>query len=202
MKKILTLVCALMLSFAMAQETKNMDKAQEEAIVAVMQESASEKRNDIMLNPIALILGFVDISYEYHAGENSGVGASTFFILDDYVAKDFHYWYFLPHYRHYFGRGWAKGFFIDGFAGLVGQEKTKFETYTTNYYTGFGYFPTINSRTKREKKVTFGIGAGLGGKWITKNNIIFETSLGVGRAFGDGDEPVFLKGMLGIGYRF
>lgn len=198
MKKILTLVCALMLSFAMAQETKNMDKTQEEAIVAVMQESASEKRNDIVLNPIALILGVVNVSYEHHINKDSGIGVSTIFILDDYVVGNTSYWHILPHYRYYFGKKWARGFFLEGFTGVIGQ---KYETIAYYGHYDYGlYFPNIY-HTKNE--TNFGFGVGFGGKWETKGNILFEASLGIGRRLGSNlGEPIFAKGMLGVGIRF
>lgn len=78
---------------------------------------------------------------------------------------------------------------------------TKDRYYTYNYYYNYAG-PDYHEETR----TTVGIGVGFGGKWITRNNIIFEASMGVGRRFGDNDKyddsNLTGKGMLGIGYRF
>ena len=133
-----------------------------------------------------------NVSYEHHLNENSGIGAHASFVFSKHISSLLFYksWYVLPYYRYYFGKRWARGFFIDGFTGLVG---TKVDVYYSHQYSSFLHY---------EKNITkFNVGVSIGGKWDTKNNIIFETSLGIGTTFQE-EFPLFTKGMLGIGYRF
>lgn len=153
---------------------------------------SSARKNDVMVDPFALLAGVASISYEGHINKDMGVGISAFFIVDDYVIKNGGYWYLLPHYRYYMGKKWARGFFVEGFAGVVGK---KYEIYDLGMY-GF-------HKVDEKWDTNFGIGFGIGGKWETKSNLLFEVSAGIGRAFGsDVHEPIFPKGIFGIGYRF
>lgn len=136
------------------------------------------RRHDVMGNPIAFVLGVGNFSYEYNLNKDSGIGISTAFVFDKYIV-DTDAWYVMPYYRYYFGNKWARGFFLEGFTGALVYP---------NYY---------NSKSKK----IFVFGVGLGGKWVTKKNILFEASFGIGRTTYK-NEPTTGKVMLGIGYRF
>lgn len=180
MKKLFTLLC-ISVSLALV-------KAQSDS-------TSAGRRNDLMINPIALVLGIGSLSYEYHINHESSVGISTAFTIDDYVGDTNGYWFILPHYRYYFGKKYAGGFFAEGFAGAVGRRVD---------YWNVVYGPNYSfSNTTSDNVTQFGAGVGFGGKWITRKSVILEASVGIGRAFGNEDtEPTFGKGMLGIGYRF
>lgn len=156
---------------------------------------AQDRKNDIMFSPIGMILGVGNASYEHHFNQNSGLGVSASFVFSNYVVEHKN-WYVMPYYRLYFGQRWARGFFLEGSAGVTGRRKIELEI---NRISSFGRsYSHINVIDKTATE--FGMGIGLGGKWDTKNNILFETSVGLGTTFHN--EGVFLKGMLGVGYRF
>lgn len=164
--------------------------------------STSERKNDVMISPIELIATpLLNISYERLISENMGVGVNGMFYFgnnDDF--DDTGFTQISPYYRMYFGKKYAAGFFVEGFVPITST--------TDYYYTYTNSAPYTYSEEIR--RTTVGIGIGLGGKWITRNNIVFEVSGGLARRFGgsknnidfyDGDNLTG-KGMLGIGYRF
>lgn len=152
--------------------------------------------NDVMINPIALVLGIGNISYERIISDDQGIGVSTIFQIDDYVTGGKPFFQLTPYYRYYLGRQRAGGFFIEGFMGL---NTGKREIYNNTFDIKFS-----DNRSVEENYTNFGLGIGFGGKWVAKNNIIFEASFGLGRTLGakDYDSKLFGKGMLGIGKRF
>ncbi|RQP11860.1 MAG: DUF3575 domain-containing protein [Chryseobacterium sp.] len=190
MKKLFTLLLAVGLATSALAQVESTDSN--------IGTPAPERSNDIVINPIALVLGVANFSYERVLNHDSGIGIATMFILDDYTVDASGYWQVTPYYRYYFGKKRAGGFFVEGFGGLVGQEVS---TYHYMYDPQWGYM--TNSYTTTENVTSFGLGVGFGGKWITKNNIVFEVGTGLGRLFGEkADARVFAKGMLGIGKRF
>lgn len=180
MKRLLIMICVLVFIFSNAQEENS-------------EMLNSDRRKDVMINPIALVLGAGNLSYEYHLNKDSGLGISTFFIYDKYVL-DSDVWYVMPYYRYYFGKKWARGFFLDGFAGMINSNNEGYIYYKESDGT-MGYRP-------KENEISLGFGIGLGGKWELKKNLVFEVSLGIGRNISNTNDPTFGKGMLGLGYRF
>lgn len=161
-------------------------------ILAQTENPSMERRNDIMVNPIFLVLGIGNLSYERIINENSGIGVNTLFIIDDYVVdSDGGGFQLAPYYHYYFGKKTASGFFIGAFASISSSEV---ETY---HYSNTGSYYTTDNDT------AFGLGFKFGGKWSLKNNLLFEVSTGIGRNFsGNEDNRIVGTGMLGIGYRF
>lgn len=177
MKKTISIL-TLLLSISMFSQTEN---------------SSLERKNDIMINPIFLVLGIGNVSYERILSENSGIGANALFVIDNYVVDSSGSGFQLaPYYHYYFGKKTASGFFIGGFASISSSdvEKEYFDTQSGYSYT-------------TSKETAFGLGFKFGGKWILKNNLLFEVSTGIGRNFtSDVDNKIISTGMLGIGYRF
>lgn len=85
MKKILVLLALGFSMSGIAQET----------------ESVSIKKNELKGNALFLVLGAVEITYERLLNEDSGLGASIFFIGEDKSDLNF---IFTPYYRAYFGK--------------------------------------------------------------------------------------------------
>ena len=163
--------------------------------------STSERKNDVMISPIELIASpLLNISYERLISENSGVGVNgMFYFRDNKDVYDSRFSQISPYYRMYFGKKYAAGFFVEGFVPI---------TNTTDYYSTYTDQPPYYY-SNEERRTTVGIGVGLGSKWITRNNIIFEISGGIARRFGSHKDNYYYdsdhltgKGMLGIGYRF
>ena len=162
----------------------------------------SDRKNDVMLSPIELIASpLLNISYERLINAASGVGINGMFYLGNTKDNDGNtgITQISPYYRMYFGKKYAAGFFVEGFVPIT---STKEGYYTYDYYSTTAVAPTYHNETR----TTVGFGVGFGGKWITRNNVIFEASMGIGRRFGnkkyDDDSNLTGKGMLGIGYRF
>lgn len=157
------------------------------------QNSTTLKSNDIVINPVALVLGAVNVEYERIISENSGIGVTTSFLLDDYIIDDNNGFSITPYYNYYFGKKRANGFYIGGYCSINSGDVEK-SYYVSSQYGGYTMYTT-------EKETNFGVGFKFGGKWVVKNDIVLEIGTGLGRNFG-GENKVNTTGMLGIGKRF
>lgn len=157
------------------------------------QSQATEKSNDFVVNPIALVLGAANLEYERVISENSGIGVTTSFILDDYVLQGANGYNIAPYYNYYFGKKRASGFYLGGYVSINSGEVEK----PITYYYQSGSYTTYTTA----KETDFGVGFKFGGKWVVKNNIVLEVGTGLGRNFG-GERKINSTGMLGIGKRF
>ncbi len=163
------------------------------------QESGSQRKNDIVIDPILLIaVPMLNVSYERILTENMGVGVNAMITLGDQVddLKQFS-----PYFRFYMGKKYASGFFFEGFVPVTTQNEgfynIVYDSPTNTTYYNYG----------GEKNVTtVGIGFGVGGKWVIKDRLVIEASGGIARRFGDLNKydisEVTGKIMGGIGYRF
>ena len=159
--------------------------------------SNSERKNDIMLDPISLIsVSAININYERLLNENSGVGLHAFAYLGDgYDDEDDDVFsQFSPYYRMYFGKKYASGFFVEGF-GLLSDGQ-----YTPQDENG-------NKLDTKKDYSAFGAGIGIGEKWTSNSGLFLEASAGLGRNFSipeDASTTLILIGKVGIsvGYRF
>mgnify|MGYP001821653737 CR=1 FL=1 len=146
-------------------------------------------KHDIKLNAIMLIIGAVEVNYEYLLNEESGVGISAFITYDDERINDVEY-YISPYYRYYFGKKYAGGFFLEGF-GMYNR---------TDRDIDFLF------RDDEENVVNdFALGLGLGAKWLTKSGFVGEINYGIGRNLfnsKDSDFNFVAKFGISLGYRF
>lgn len=151
-------------------------------------------KNEIKINALYFVLGAAELQYERILNDESSVGARTLFIIDDEVFIDKPF-YLDGYYRFFFGEKPAAGFFVEGFA---------------NYTSIKGNYPSDNNfngynsdfRTKRNGA---GLGIQVGGKFITRNGIIFELNGGVGRFITTSSpnlNKVFGRFAITAGYRF
>ena len=130
------------------------------------------KKNEIKINALYLVFGAFETTYERTLNESSAIGASIGFSVDNQTDIK-NAFAFTPHYRLYFGKKAVSGLFMEGFA-VYENLKDKNE----HYY----YSPESGETNFYKEKVTiYGLGIGLGGKWYTKNNIVFEINGGFGR---------------------
>jgi hypothetical protein len=188
MKKLFTILTVFITIFSLRAQELNSN-----------QESGSERKNDIILDPILLIaVPMINVSYERLINKDMGIGVNAMVTLSDEV-DDFKQ--FSPYFRYYMGKKYASGFFFEGFVPVTLQNDAyysyQYDDYTNSYYY-------INNAKKNT--TTVGIGFGVGGKWIIKDRLVIEASGGIARRFGDFDNydigPVTGKIMGGIGYRF
>ncbi|MEO0572031.1 MAG: DUF3575 domain-containing protein [Bacteroidota bacterium] len=150
---------------------------------------ALDNNNEIRLNALYLILGAIEVDYEYVLNDESGLGVSVFLPIDEDIEIKY---YVAPYYRFYFGKKPAAGFFAEGFMMLNNTEDD-----------GDGLI--VPNISEPQGPVTdLALGIGIGGKFLTNRGFLAEISLGVGRNLFTDDSPFeFIgKGGIKIGYRF
>ena len=171
------------------------------SIVAISQDNTGitnslEDKNELKVNGLFLILGAIEVDYQYLINDESGIGIDVLLAFDDYNL-DINY-AVSPYYRQYFGKKRAAGFFVEGF-GMLNSTDDYFydETYDATTQT-FSY----NYGT--DTVVDFALGIGTGVKLLTKRGFIVEIDLGIGRNLfkTDRDYTIIGKGGVHLGYRF
>lgn len=190
MKKIIILLSILSIQTLFSQE-----KAAKEV--------QDFKKNEIKINALYGILGVFEGTYERSINEESAFGVSVAFILDSNDSDINTAFAISPYYRLYFGKKPVSGFFVEGFS-LYQKVNVDNSTYFYDPNTGSGFFTT-----KEENINAFALGIGLGGKWYTKSNILFELNAGIGRNLSissniPNSDYNRITGKIGItvGYRF
>ena len=167
--------------------------------------STIAKSDEIKLDFFYLIFaGALNISYEHILNEESGIGATLILSSGEELNTTFS---LTPYYRFYFGKKPAAGFFFEGF--------TSINSFKSDVITNSnGFDPIFYGQVIERKSVTdLAVGIGLGGKWVTKNGIIFELSSGIGRNLlnnytsGNSNglktsDRIFGRGGISVGYRF
>jgi len=148
-----------------------------------------ELKNEFKINGLYLILGGIELDYEVILNEESSFGISAAYIFED----DSQYkWGITPHYRLFFGKAPASGFFVEGHGAIF-----SYESYSIDIFPGGG--PPFESNNK----VASGIGLAIGGKFITNRNVVVEINGGIGRIFGnDSFDTVYPRFGIDIGKRF
>ena len=129
------------------------------------------------MNLLTSIFALPEISYERILEDNMGIGLSLSAGIGD--DDDFSEYRFLaiPHYRLYFGKKRAAGFFIEGNA-AVGSVR---ERYIMYYNSSTNMYLTSNTSNAT---TNFGLGAAVGAKFLTRNGFTGEIYGGVGRFLG------------------
>lgn len=155
-------------------------------------------KDEVKLNMFNLVVfKYLDGSYERIIDEESSFGVSALINLgDDYDTFDYlREFSITPYYRRYFSKGYAKGFFVEGF-GMLNQSSDEF-------YVDFDE-TTMQSNYDTEKYTDFAIGVSLGGKFISRRGFVAEVYGGVGRNLLNSDNTVDVVGRGGIslGFRF
>lgn len=155
-------------------------------------------RNEVKLNMFNLVVfKYLDASYEWVIDEESSFGVAGLINLgDDYDTFDYLREFSLtPYYRRYFSKGYAKGFFVEGF-GMLNQSSDEFYI----RYDDIAQESIYNT----EKYTDFAIGVSLGGKFISKKGFVAEVYGGIGRNLLNSDNTVEVVGRGGIslGFRF
>jgi len=156
--------------------------------------SLYEKQNEIKLNGVMLLAGAFEASYERNLNEESSVGISFFTPYDtENLDADINY-YISPYYRIFFGKKYAAGFFVEGFAMLNSIDRDYEVSSSDGYYT-----------YEEESATDFALGFSLGGKWVSKNGFVFELVGGIGRNLfqnDHNDSQIVGKFGFNLGYRF
>jgi hypothetical protein len=155
-------------------------------------------RDEIKLNLFNLVVfKYLDGSYERVIDEESSFGIAALVNLGDDsdtfdLLREFS---ITPYYRRYFSKGYAKGFFVEGF-GMLNQTSDPF-------FSNFDE-TTQTFSNNSESFTDFAIGVSLGGKFISKKGFVAEVFGGIGRNLLNSDTTVDVVGRGGIslGFRF
>lgn len=186
---ILTVLIAGTALFAQAQTTTQSENKTEV--------TKYDGKNELKVNLLSSILALPEISYERLLEDNMGVGLSLAFGIGD-AGDDLSDYKFLavPHYRLYFGKKPAAGFFIEGNAALSSVKENYYYSYSS--FNGY-YVSNVESKTR----FNFGLGAAIGAKFLTRNGFLGEISGGVGRFIGsDKSVEAFPRIGITLGKRF
>ncbi len=161
-------------------------------------DTSNTKSNELKINAFNLIaFEHIDLSYERLLNEESSIGLSVLFSFDEdnYGINDVRREFSLtPYYRQFFGKKYAKGFFVEAFAMLHSGED--------EIYLGFDDF-TFQDIVRAEKFTDFALGISAGGKFVTKRGFTAEIYLGIGRnLLNNSPFEVVGRGGISLGYRF
>lgn len=169
------------------------------SLLAYSQEATpdlSQDKNEIKINATNLIaFAFLDGSYEYLINEESSFGVGLLFSFSDNDINDEYRTFSLtPYYRQYFSKGYAKGFFVEGFAMLNTGEDDFFD---------FDEITQTGS-TRLENYTDVALGISIGGKFLTKRGFVAEVYGGIGRnLLGNSSfTDIVGRGGISLGYRF
>ena len=150
-------------------------------------------KNEIKINLLNAVLALPEINYERILDDNMGAGLAVSFGLGN--EDDFSEYKFLviPHYRIYFGKKQANGFFIEANAGL-GNVRERY------YYNGYNNSSSAYDNTA---SFNFGLGAAVGIKFLTLNGFVGEVYGGAGRFLGENRSiEAYPRIGISIGKRF
>lgn len=183
MKKIELLCIAVFMSFysLLAQDAPQSDLDRDELKINVTN---------------LLIFKFADASYERLLDEESsfGVGLLVNIGNDEDIFDYYRKFSITPYYRRYFSKGYAGGFFIEGFGMLNSGEEDIY------------IFDDITFESERigENYTDFALGISIGGKFISKKGFVAEIYGGIGRNFFSSEFSPELVGRGGVslGFRF
>ncbi len=195
MKKII-LFCAIIATSIGFSQDKPATTTTTTTVTTVTSQKKPTKyfgKNEVKINALYFVLGAAELQYERILNDESSIGARTFigFTEDVFETEPF---YLDGYYRFFFGEKPAAGFFVEGLASY-----NTIRDYTYNYN-----FNTNTYNDKRDLESGFGLGIQVGGKFITRNGIVFEINGGVGRNIIDSSDENRIFGRFGIsaGYRF
>ncbi|GGE44807.1 hypothetical protein GCM10010832_25960 [Psychroflexus planctonicus] len=146
------------------------------------------------LNVGLVFIGNANFTYENLLNDESSIGASVSFPFDDFISWDLNF-SATAFYRFYFGEGYGKGVFAEGFGMFNNYEETLKKGAPGERFD------------KTENVSDFALGLGGGYKMVSKGGVSLEFHLGIGRNlfnYGlDGRSFNFVpRGGIHVGYQF
>lgn len=175
MKKNTLIAALIILAFSAGAQTKKAG-------------AGNEGNHELRFNILWAIFGMPELNYEYYIADNMGIGVSAAIAIEekDRWEERFH---FIPYYRLYFGDKKASGFFIEGNMGVAGLERV---AGTDNF----------GDPVTAAKGTSFGFGAGIGVKLLTRNGFLGEIVAGATRVFNNPVQDAIPRIGICIGKRF
>ncbi len=142
-----------------------------------------------------IIFKYLDVGYERILNEESTIGINILTNTDSKNNSDFDYYRTFsvtPYYRHFFGKKYAQGFFVEGF-GMLHSRRSD------------GYYETSGLFIDDGKKITdVAFGVSTGAKFITNRGFVAEVYLGIGRNLTNtvDYDNIVGRGGISLGWRF
>lgn len=151
--------------------------------------------NELKVN-VTNLIGFqwFDFGYERLINEESSVGVGILFSSadNDSALDEYRTFSLTPYYRHFFGKKYAQGFFVEGF-GMIHSGKEEIFHHTLD----------ANQTITEEKYTDFALGVSVGMKIVSRRGFVAEIYGGIGRdVFGNSNIEVVSRGGISLGYRF
>ncbi|NER18318.1 DUF3575 domain-containing protein [Spongiivirga citrea] len=147
------------------------------------------KKNEFKANAAYLIAGVAELGYERLLNEESAIGVSLAFAVEE---EEFLRLLITPYYRLYFGEKPAAGFFVEGFAMYNRLQDNDF------FDIGLGGMPV-----EPPVQDSFALGFSIGGKFLSRKGFVAEVYGGIGRNFGNNDLFEFVPRVgVTLGKRF
>lgn len=173
-------------------------------------DSTSQFKNELKFNiSKSLIIKGVGMAYERLLNENSSIGLELFISMRKKESFEEIYLDFFDsnrtftldtYYRRFFSKGYAKGFFLEGFSSL-NQANEVIET--VEVVDPNPDNTVIKSNKTITTKTDLGIGLSLGVKFVIETRIVAEVHCGVGvNLLGNRDSEAIPRGGISLGYRF
>ncbi len=148
------------------------------------------KRNEVKLDAAQLVWAHrFSVSYDRLLSDEFSIGiAAEKGSKYEYTQQ----WAVMPYMRWHFGDDFCQGLFLE-FSGAIFQPPTEEDTTDRTFYL-------YNAKKEIAPPVYCGIGLGLGWKFVSKRNWVFEMYAGGGPSF-DGEQGYARLG-FSIGKRF
>jgi hypothetical protein len=148
--------------------------------------------NEIKINSLYLLVEVFEISYERNITNHSSLGVSLFIPFKD----DIDYNYMVnPHFKVFFGKKPAQGFFVEANAAFASLNKYKYEGNLLSSYS-YSY-----DRVKTSE-FTFGMGIAVGCKFVLNDSFVLDVYGGLGRFFNSEIIEAYPRFGISLGYRF
>lgn len=155
----------------------------------------SSKNNELRISLTNAIAGLPEINYERILEDNMSMGIAASVSIES-PENMIMRWQVIPHYRLYFGKKRATGFFIEGNMSIIGQR----DKYSVARYSGM--FDSVYYSNYDDRSISVGFGAAIGVKLTTRNNFVGEIFAGGGRLFGNALTDGYARVGILLGKRF
>ncbi len=186
-----------LLLFALFFTSANFAFSQVDSVYVVNQDEVKREPNfrasEIKINPIYVLIGMPEITYEKILSDETGAGVSLAFGTGSDNALGYNFM-LMPYYRVYFGRREnASGFFGEVNGGLFNYKENSYNynPYPSNtdnnimgYGMGFAVGKKYLSRSgKWTGEIYYGVGRNLAVSLESYNSLYFRAGLSIGRRF-------------------
>lgn len=149
-----------------------------------------QAQNEIKIDLFdGLVLKSIEVSYEHFLNEESSLGISAFFNLDENASFSYNEsTMFTPYFRHHFPSRTNWNLFGEAFVGInSGDKEIKVDGDSNNTF---------------EDYTDAAIGVAIGSKYVSPQGFVIDLYIGLGRNLFDSVSPSLVpRGGVNIGYR-